>query len=351
MARLKRVTNKIFGSTASTVGSPETGAEIGQFGSAKIGTYNATSNVEVIQSLPAYEQGWIGAVIPNQQYPTLPEMTGVNKVLSYQTGYLMQEGIAEWDENTTYYKNSIVKHALYTTTRTATADIGTSVGITSASVDKDTFLTQITIDDTYTFIYNGESWLFNDIETDLSIYGITYNGEPAIDDEIIITLSTDYTYQDAHCFISLKDNNTTTPVNDNVNWKLWGEPDTSNFANKDLSNLSTTGKSYASGLGMPSERYTLLTLGASGTQYTAPANGWFSISKQAGSTSGVRMAINTRPNSSTTTYRVNTHWITATSGSSLHLMHPVRKNDVVDVTYTASGTTNYFVFIYAEGNN
>ena len=107
MTRLKRITNKIFGNTASTTGSPDTGAEIGQFGSAKAGTYNATADVETIQALPAYEQGWIGAVIPDQQYPTLPEMTGVNKVLSYQTGYLMQEGIPEWDSGTTYYKNSM----------------------------------------------------------------------------------------------------------------------------------------------------------------------------------------------------------------------------------------------------
>lgn len=109
MARLTRVTNKIFGSTASTTGDPSTGPEIGQFGSALSGDYIATDDVANIQALPAYDKGWIGSVIPSQQYPTLPEMTGVMKVMSYQTGYLMQEGIPEWDTNTTYYKGSLVK--------------------------------------------------------------------------------------------------------------------------------------------------------------------------------------------------------------------------------------------------
>ena len=211
MTRLKRITNKIFGNTASTTGSPDTGAEIGQFGSAKAGTYNATADVETIQALPAYEQGWIGAVIPDQQYPTLPEMTGVNKVLSYQTGYLMQEGIPEWDSGTTYYKNSIVKYATVTTTQTTTASIGASTGITSASVNKNTFVSQISVDGNYTFTYNGTSWLYNGIATDLNIYGITYTGTPAENDTITVTLTTTTSIGDLALYISL--------TNDNINHK------------------------------------------------------------------------------------------------------------------------------------
>lgn len=50
-----------------------------------------------------------------------------------------------------------------------------------------------------------------------------------------------------------------------------------NKANADLDNLSPAGKSYASGLGMPSNRYLDLTLGSSGSSYTAPANGYFCV--------------------------------------------------------------------------
>ena len=220
MARLKRITNKIFGNTASTTGSPDTGAEIGQFGSAKAGTYNATADVETIQALPAYEQGWIGAVIPDQQYPTLPEMTGVNKVLSYQTGYLMQEGIPEWDSGTTYYKNSIVKYATVTTTQTTTASIGASTGITSASVNKNTFVSQINVDGNYTFTYNGTSWLYNGIATDLNIYGITYTGTPAENDTITVTLTTTTSIGDLTLYISLTDDNINhNPLTDTTYWK------------------------------------------------------------------------------------------------------------------------------------
>lgn len=223
MTRLKRITNKIFGNTASTTGSPDTGAEIGQFGSAKAGTYNATADVETIQALPAYEQGWIGAVIPDQQYPTLPEMTGVNKVLSYQTGYLMQEGIPEWDSGTTYYKNSIVKYATVTTTQTTIASIGASTGITSASVNKNTFVSQISVDGNYTFTYNGTSWLYNDIATDLNIYGITYTGTPAENDTITVTLTTTTSIGDSTLYISLTDDNINhNPLTDTTYWKEFG---------------------------------------------------------------------------------------------------------------------------------
>lgn len=222
MTRLKRITNKIFGNTASTTGSPDTGAEIGQFGSAKAGTYNATADVETIQALPAYEQGWIGAVIPDQQYPTLPEMTGVNKVLSYQTGYLMQEGIPEWDSGTTYYKNSIVKYAKVTTTQTTTASIGASTGITSASVNKNTFVSQISVDGNYTFTYNGTLWLYNGIATDLNIYGITYTGNPAENDTITVTLTTTTSIGDLALYKSLTDDNTgNNPTAENsIHWEV-----------------------------------------------------------------------------------------------------------------------------------
>ena len=106
MAKLTRVTGKVFGATASTTNTP---VEIGQFGSAKAGTYNATNDVATIQNLSAWSNGWIDAVTPTDQFPPLPEMTGVHKVLSYQNAYVLQEGVPEYDAGTTYYENSICK--------------------------------------------------------------------------------------------------------------------------------------------------------------------------------------------------------------------------------------------------
>lgn len=108
MAKLNRLTAKIFGETASTTNTPK---EIGQFGSAKAGAYNATGDVATIQSLPAWSNGWIDAVTPTDQFPPLPEMTGVHKVLSYQNAYLLQQGIPEWDSATTYYTNNFCSKA------------------------------------------------------------------------------------------------------------------------------------------------------------------------------------------------------------------------------------------------
>jgi len=48
----------------------------------------------------------------------------------------------------------------------------------------------------------------------------------------------------------------------------------SNFANTDISNLTTTGKSTVAELPMPSDNYVDLSVPSDGTQYTAPANGW-----------------------------------------------------------------------------
>lgn len=103
MAKIERVTGKIFGENATATGLDP---QIGQFGSALAGTYVGTTDISTIQQLPAWGQGFIGAVTTANQFPALPEMTGFGKVLSYQQNYLLQQGIAEWDSGTTYYDGS-----------------------------------------------------------------------------------------------------------------------------------------------------------------------------------------------------------------------------------------------------
>lgn len=102
MTKLPRVTAKIFASDAAP-------NDIGQFGSALTGTKVSTGDIAEIQSLAAYKTGWRAAVISKRNYPTLQEMNGVQKTFSQQIAYNLQEGIAEYDPNTTYYKGSIVK--------------------------------------------------------------------------------------------------------------------------------------------------------------------------------------------------------------------------------------------------
>jgi hypothetical protein len=63
-------------------------------------------------------------------------------------------------------------------------------------------------------------------------------------------------------------------------------PNISNAANKSLSNLVGAGTSRGAGWAMPSDTYEDLTLGASGTTYTAPANGWVSLVLKANASLG-----------------------------------------------------------------
>lgn len=102
MAKLTRVTAKVFADNAPN-------SEIGQFGSALLGTKVTTSDVATIQALSAYNNGWGSAVISNRNYPTMQEFNGLLKVMSYQTAYAMQEGIPEYDANTEYCKGSVIK--------------------------------------------------------------------------------------------------------------------------------------------------------------------------------------------------------------------------------------------------
>ena len=110
-----------------------------------------------------------------------------------------------------------------------------------------------------------------------------------------------------------------------------------------LATLATkTDMLQASGAGMPSNRYIDLTLGASGSTYTAPANGWFFVQKKAGAA-----------------YKYISLYCSTTSifderqsvdiEAVLSPCIPVKSGDVVKCTYNATGTTERCRFIFAQG--
>ena len=97
-----------------------------------------------------------------------------------------------------------------------------------------------------------------------------------------------------------------------------------------------------SGIGFPSSDYENLTLGASGTRYTAPANGWFYLAKNSsGSNQYIKLNCVTRGYS--------TILFANASNNELRQMFPVEKGYVVQVDYTAGGSTIAFKFFTAEG--
>lgn len=102
MAKLERKHIKVFAENAQT-------ADIGQFGSGVAGTKVQTGDIEQIQALDAWQNGWADGVVSNNRYPALQERNGIDKVFSYSLAYLMQAGIPEYNANTTYYIGSYVR--------------------------------------------------------------------------------------------------------------------------------------------------------------------------------------------------------------------------------------------------
>ena len=117
------------------------------------------------------------------------------------------------------------------------------------------------------------------------------------------------------------------------------------LANSNASNFSQAGRSYLSGLGMPSGRYINLTLLASGSSYTAPANGYFIMY-------GVATAANAY------VYFVgagmNPRFYSPLSGGTAAGFCPAKKGQSFRIDYgniNTSADSSSLRFIYAEGEN
>lgn len=102
MAKLQRKSAKVFAENAS---ASEGG--IAQFGSLAAGNPNFSKDVDVIQALQAYKNGWTSAVTGNKS-PALEDRNALDYLLSYQQAYLMQRGVPEWLDTETYYVGSFV---------------------------------------------------------------------------------------------------------------------------------------------------------------------------------------------------------------------------------------------------
>lgn len=96
----------------------------------------------------------------------------------------------------------------------------------------------------------------------------------------------------------------------------------------------------SSGFGKPSGRYIDLSLGASATTYTAPADGWFFVEKNT-TAAGQRLIF--------TTANMEQESIAHTSGNWVGGFVPVKKGGTCQISYTAGGATRLFRFIYDEG--
>lgn len=81
----------------------------GQFGSVNNATPTKTKDIDLIQALSAWLTGLQDEVVASNKAPFLEDINSVFYLFCWQMFYLLQEGIAEWDTNTTYFVGSRVR--------------------------------------------------------------------------------------------------------------------------------------------------------------------------------------------------------------------------------------------------
>lgn len=96
-----------------------------------------------------------------------------------------------------------------------------------------------------------------------------------------------------------------------------------------------------------SDRYDDLELKASGSTYTAPANGWFWIQKLSSST-GQYLTPVIKDSNENIKYTLTSQPTAA--GYDAEILAPVSKGDVISIGYSVGGATKSFRFIYAKSN-
>ena len=102
MSKIVRKLQKIFAGGATNNG---------QFGSAQVGTKILSNDLDTLQALTAFADGWTSATLSSENLPALEEMQALHFMTTSQIAYLFQEGIPEYGSTTEYHTNSIVKKA------------------------------------------------------------------------------------------------------------------------------------------------------------------------------------------------------------------------------------------------
>lgn len=141
-------------------------------------------------------------------------------------------------------------------------------------------------------------------------------------------------------------NNAYSVVRYNFDGTDWTSADNSGYANVDASNFTDSGTTFLSNLGYPGIRYESLTLGATGTTYTAPANGWVQVCKDAGIDFGYTNIKIIDDNDNDVIVDFDSDYRTSPTSPKI----PVMKGQRFKVTYNSTGFLHWFRFVYAIGN-
>ena len=116
------------------------------------------------------------------------------------------------------------------------------------------------------------------------------------------------------------------------------------FEPLDVPTINSYQRTELAGMGMPSNRYIELTLGATNTAYVAPANGWFTCVKRAAS-AGQYLYLRTLNSN------IGNQTSISNAGDYAVVAIPISAGDSCIVIYTATGegAAERFRFVYAQG--
>jgi len=127
MAKQPRKNLTLFGGSGAT-------GNFGQFGSQAASAPLTTKDIDTIQLLGAWANGWQDAVALGNA-PYLQDMNSAMYVAFYELFYLFQEGIPEWNTNTTYWIGSYVKKTGTNELYASLIDNNTANALPSATSD------------------------------------------------------------------------------------------------------------------------------------------------------------------------------------------------------------------------
>ena len=126
-----------------------------------------------------------------------------------------------------------------------------------------------------------------------------------------------------------------------LTWLFYFDPVTGDCTFNDVFHALDFNPEAITTMSMPSKRYVDLTLGTSGSYYTAKADGYYIISKQSVNADEYVTLLNT-----TTGFGVDEF---CPANMNARLFIPVSKGDTIQINYTLTGTTGFFRFVYANG--
>lgn len=146
-------------------------------------------------------------------------------------------------------------------------------------------------------------------------------------------------------YINITGSSTSTPPDsDTTNWYMFLDTGVS-LANVDLSNVSNAGRSFISTQSCPSTTFDTLTIGASGSDYIAPANGYFSYITAATGVSSASLLNITKK-----LYSGDVSGISGSGKPSLYVNVRAEKGDTVRLNYSLNTpSSTFFYFVYDEG--